>query len=101
MPITGTFILPNLSLNAMPGLSTVYKPKSQTHTPEYAAHITVPRRPWSLSRAYSVQEGGGPESDSLCDNIPAQARDMVRVRPGIQVGPEGNQRKKFPGRRQS
>jgi len=47
----------------MPGLSTVYKPKSQTHTPEYAAHITVPRRPWSLSREYSVQEGGGPESD--------------------------------------
>ena len=84
----------------MPGLSTVYKPKGQTHTPEYAARITVPRRPWSLSRAYStsVQEGWGPKSDSLCDNIPAQARDMVRVRPGIQVamGPEGNQRKICP-----
>jgi len=33
------FILLTLSLNAMPGLSTVWKPKSQTHTPEYAAHI--------------------------------------------------------------
>ena len=40
-----TLLVLKLSLNAMPGLSTVYKPKSQTHTPEYAAHITVPRRP--------------------------------------------------------
>ena len=84
------------TLTAMPGLSTVYKPKIQTHPPEYAAHITVPRCPWSLSRSYSVQGGGGPESDCQCDGIPAQARGMVRVRLGISFRAPKDQLKSLP-----